>query len=115
WSAAYWRLPRVSSACPTAFCEVAALFEMNCIRRLSAVSWTMFEGWSPPLAMASDRAVTRPAWPSRVSPHALAIASYQLVLVPEDAGLRVVPALAEAMKVVRAFGSVALMLMDFSL
>ena len=39
----YWRLPSVSSAWPTLFCEVAALFDMNCIFRLSAVSLTMFE------------------------------------------------------------------------
>src|SRR5690606_15638434 len=113
WGASYWRLPRVSSAWPTAFCEVAALLEMNCMRRLSAVSWTMLEGWSPPCAMVSDSWVTRAAWPSSVWPQALAMASYQLVLAPEEAGLRAVPALAEAMKVVRpAFGSVGLMLIS---
>src|SRR3546814_17197628 len=53
----YWRLPSVSSAWPTLFCEVAALLDRNCIFRLSAVSLTMFEGWSPPAPMTSDSAV----------------------------------------------------------
>src|SRR5690606_26475764 len=74
----YWRLPSVSSAWPTLFCEVAALLDMNCIFRLSAVSLTMFEGWSPPLPMTSDRLVIFAACPSSVWPQAFDIASYQL-------------------------------------
>src|SRR5690606_27177664 len=110
------RLPRVSSACPTAFCEVAALLDMNCMRRLSAVSWTMLEGWSPPELIASDNWVTRAAWPSRVWPQARDMASYQLPLSPDDTWLRELPLLAVAMKVVTgAFGSFALMLMSYSL
>src|SRR5690606_28200299 len=77
-AARYWRLPSVSSAWPTLFCEVAALLDMNCIFRLSAVSLTMFEGWSPPLPMTSDRLVIFAAWPSSVWPQAFDIASYQL-------------------------------------
>src|SRR3546814_1319061 len=76
----YWRLPSVSSAWPTLFCEVAALLDRNCIFRLSAVSLTMFEGWSPPDPMTSDSEVICEAWASSVCPQALDIASYQLPL-----------------------------------
>src|SRR5690606_28595513 len=81
----YWRLPSVSSAWPTLFCEVAALLDRNCIFRLSAVSLTMFEGWSPPEPMTSDSEVICEAWASSVWPQALDIASYQLLLSPVDA------------------------------
>src|SRR5690606_19730433 len=81
----YWRLPSVSSAWPTLFCEVAALLDRNCIFRLSAVSLTMFEGWSPPEPMTSDSDVICEAWASSVWPQALDIASYQLLLSPVDA------------------------------
>src|SRR3546814_4747763 len=62
----YWRLHSVSSAWPTLFCEVAALLDRNCIFRLSAVSLTMFEGWSPPDPMTSDSEVICEAWASSV-------------------------------------------------
>src|SRR5699024_4413036 len=80
----YWRLPRVSSAWPVAFCEVAALLDMNCIFRLAAVSWTMFEGWSPPLRMAEDISVICAACPSRAEPQARDMASYQLLPLLDD-------------------------------
>src|SRR5690606_27252479 len=80
----YWRLPRVSRAWPVAFCEVAALLDMNCIFRLAAVSWTMLEGWSPPLRIAADISVICVACPSRAWPQARDIASYQLVPLPDD-------------------------------
>src|SRR5690606_8323156 len=83
-AARYWRLPSVSSAWPTLFCEVAALLDMNCIFRLSAVSATMFEGWSPPPLIVSDRLVILAAWVSSVWPQALDIASYQLLPQPDD-------------------------------
>src|SRR5690606_28535762 len=66
----YWRLPRVSSAWPVAFCDVAALLDMNCIFRLAAVSCTMLDGWSPPLRIAADISVIWVACPSRAEPHA---------------------------------------------
>src|SRR5690554_2280456 len=80
----YWRLPSVSSAWPVAFCEVAALLDMNCIFRLAAVSWTMLEGWSPPLRIEADISVICAAWPSRAEPQARDMASYQLVPEAEE-------------------------------
>src|SRR3546814_16586107 len=81
----YWRLPSVSSAWRTLFCEVSALLDRNCIFRLSAVSLTMFECWSPPDPMTSDIAVIREAWAASVCPQALDIASYQLPLSVAEA------------------------------
>src|SRR3546814_10262220 len=45
----------------------------------------MFEGWSPPDPMTSDRLVICEAWASSVWPQALDIASYQLLLSPVEA------------------------------
>src|SRR3546814_12761642 len=88
----YWRLPSVSSARPTLFCEVAALLDRNCIFRLSAVSLTMFEGWSPPDPMTSDSEVICEAWASSVCPQALDIASYKLPLSVDEAPGRFIDA-----------------------
>src|SRR3546814_19400726 len=84
----YWRLPSVSSAWPTLFCEVAALLDRNCIFRLSAVSLTMFEGWSPPDPMTSDSEVICEAWASIFCTPDLDIASYQMTLSVDEAPCR---------------------------
>src|SRR5699024_5739521 len=86
--AGYWRLPRVSRAWPVAFCEVAALLDMNCIFRLAAVSWTRLEGWSPPVRIAADMSVIWEACTSSAWPQARDIASYQLVPPLEEPPLR---------------------------
>src|SRR5690606_23289959 len=69
---------------------------MNCIFRLAAVSWTMFDGWSPPWLMAADMSVMTAACESRVWPQARDMASYQLPRSPADAPRMPLPPAAAA-------------------
>src|SRR5690606_204896 len=67
------------------------LLDMNCMRMLSALSWTIADGWSPPALSWSDMCASVAACWSSALPQAPASASNQLPASASPTGRRALP------------------------